>query len=459
MSAFVVFYDEISERWDVNGARSALFKAKHHEFVPFGNFIEERLEAVTPSLQPDKEWPVYGVSNRDGVFLSHMQLGSVFQSRYKVIKQDWFFHNPTRANVGSLGRVPQVPDDALTSPEYQVWSIKDQSWLPGYVEVLIKMPFFNSLIQSHRVGAVKERMFTRNLMLIPVPVRDNNFQRALIKEWNDLDRKLSTGLERIQEHEETLVAEVLASAGIEINIPEPRARAYSIGFDEIERWGVSFNRQRWTLASIFTSTLYPTTPLADVALVNPEKTKRVAPGAKVSFVPMEAVSAISGKIELLEDRFVEEVSTGYTAFEESDVIWAKITPCMQNGKCAVARSLTNEVGYGSTEFHVIRSRNVEAVLPDYLWILLRLKAVRNAAQRYFIGSAGQQRVPDNFLNELRIPLPSPDIQKSIIQGVREKRKLILAEQKSLETLRTSKMRNVEQAILLGDVALFGETGE
>ena len=86
---------------------------------------EEATELVRPSDQPDKDWPVYGVNNKAGVFFSHYQKGSEFNSAYKRIRADWFFHNPTRANVGSLGRVPQVPEDAITSPEYQVWRIRN----------------------------------------------------------------------------------------------------------------------------------------------------------------------------------------------------------------------------------------------------------------------------------------------------------------------------------------------
>ena len=103
------------------------------------------------------------------------------------------------------------------------------------------------------------------------------------------------------------------------------------------------------------------------------------------------------------------------------MIWAKITPCMQNGKCAVARDLENGLGFGSTEFHVIRSKDKEIVLPEYLWVLLRITHLRKAAQRYFIGSAGQQRVPADFLEELFIPLPPLDVQREIVRQVQAQR--------------------------------------
>src|SRR3984893_945892 len=166
-------------RWDLKSARAAAFRAAHPCFRPLGEFIEECTELVHPSKKPSHNWPVFGVNNRSGVTLSHLQLGETFNSAYKRIKRDWFFHNPTRANVGSLGRVPDVPADAITSPEYQVWRAKGELD-PGYVDVLIQTNFFMEQISYHRVGAVKERLFVQNLLEIPVPVISLPAQRKIV---------------------------------------------------------------------------------------------------------------------------------------------------------------------------------------------------------------------------------------------------------------------------------------
>ncbi len=163
-----VHWSDVS-RWDAKTARASAFRTSNRTFVPLGEFAEEATELVKPWEQPDKEWPVYGVNNRIGVFFSHYQKGADFNAAYKRIRQDWFFHNPTRSSVGSLGIVPEVPDDAITSPEYQVWRIT-KGLIPGYVAVLINTPFFVNLIQFHRVGAVKQRLYVANLLEIPVPI-------------------------------------------------------------------------------------------------------------------------------------------------------------------------------------------------------------------------------------------------------------------------------------------------
>jgi len=111
--------------------------------------------------------------------------------------------------------------------------------------------------------------------------------------------------------------------------------------------------------------------LADVCDVNPPKpTADLLPvDDPVSFVPMPAVDADLGAITGAETRPFSRVRKGFTAFANNDVIMAKITPCMENGKAAVARDLRNGVGFGSTEFHVLRSTGL--VLPEYIYYFIR----------------------------------------------------------------------------------------
>ncbi len=168
---FVLDFKDLTA-WDVKSGRAASFRLACPSFRPMGDFIEEATELVRPAAEPDKDWPVYGVNNKEGVFLNSHQKGATFNAPYKRIRKDWFFHNPTRCNVGSLGIVPDVPEDAITSPEYQVWRLKTdipEPMLPGYVACLIQTPFFLDLVQFNRVGAVKQRMYTENLMQVRIP--------------------------------------------------------------------------------------------------------------------------------------------------------------------------------------------------------------------------------------------------------------------------------------------------
>jgi len=168
---FVLNFKDMAA-WDAKSGRAAAFRLACPGFRRMGEFIEDATELVRPAAEPDHDWPIYGVNNKEGVFLNCRQKGRDFNSAYKRIHKDWFFHNPTRCNVGSLGIVPDVPNDAITSPEYPVWRLKPdvpEPLLPGFVAVLIQTPFFIDLVQFNRVGAVKQRMYFENLAEVRVP--------------------------------------------------------------------------------------------------------------------------------------------------------------------------------------------------------------------------------------------------------------------------------------------------
>ena len=157
---------------------------------------------------------------------------------------------------------------------------------------------------------------------------------------------------------------------------------------------------------------YSLFPLKEYVEVNPSKSelKEINDGEIVSFIEMAAVS-VNGYVETKVDRPYREVKSGYTYFKNGDVIIAKITPCMENGKCAIVDGLSNNLGFGSTEFHVLRCG--DKLLNSYLFALLNTEYVRDIASHNMKGSSGHRRVPDTFYSSMEIPVPPMDIQKKI----------------------------------------------
>ena len=155
-------------------------------------------------------------------------------------------------------------------------------------------------------------------------------------------------------------------------------------------------------------------PIGEVCEINPRlpKAHGIADDAEVSFVPMAAVSELFGTIADRQVRCLAEVKKGYTSFLENDVLFAKITPCMENGKAAIARGLVGGVGFGSTEFHVLRPHDL--VIPEWIHYFVRREAFRQEAKRNFTGTAGQQRVPTVFMERALIPVPNLDEQRRIV---------------------------------------------
>lgn len=159
---------------------------------------------------------------------------------------------------------------------------------------------------------------------------------------------------------------------------------------------------------------WETTTLGGICQINPVKPKAdsLPADALVSFVPMAAVDEVSGSIVAPEERQFANVRGSYTAFQEGDVLFAKITPCMENGKAAIARGLSNNIGFGSSEFHVLRP--CDKVLPEFIYQLIRQKQFRAEAKANMTGSVGQARVPTEWLKNFELELPPIETQREIV---------------------------------------------
>lgn len=159
--------------------------------------------------------------------------------------------------------------------------------------------------------------------------------------------------------------------------------------------------------------------ISEVARVNPTITNKneIDGDLEVQFLPMKLVEEIVNKIHLVETRKFKEVSKGsYTPFINGDIIFAKVTPCMENGKIAVVNRLKNSIGFGSSEFHVLRCGS--RLINSYLFYFLVQDKFRNAAQKEMTGAVGLRRVPKQFLENYLIPVPpNTDEQQLIITEI------------------------------------------
>ncbi|MCM2329686.1 type I restriction enzyme, S subunit [Geopseudomonas sagittaria] len=162
---------------------------------------------------------------------------------------------------------------------------------------------------------------------------------------------------------------------------------------------------------------WPTKSLADIAILNPRIPKDRELPDTVVFLPMAAISE-HGEILAQELRPLAEVRKGFTYFARGDVLLAKITPCFENGKAAFLENLQGDVGFGSTEFHVIRP-NAEVLDGKYLFYMLWNDKLRHDGELNMTGSAGQRRVPTGFLERYRIPLPPLAVQRHIAKALEQ----------------------------------------
>lgn len=138
----------------------------------------------------------------------------------------------------------------------------------------------------------------------------------------------------------------------------------------------------------------------------------------ISFIPMEMLETDGKSFAPLLKK--ASLHKGFSKFQNDDLLWAKITPCMQNKKSVVVNRLENGIGFGSTEFFVLRSKDSNQTDIHFILQILRTNLVVEQAKLHFKGSAGQQRVSKEFLENLQIPLPPLQIQKEMVKNIEQK---------------------------------------
>jgi len=192
--------------------------------------------------------------------------------------------------------------------------------------------------------------------------------------------------------------------------------------------------------------------LRHVAAVNPVKSEVAGwpSDTEVSFVPMEALCEFGGLI-LDETRLLGDIYQGYTFFRDGDVIIAKITPCFENGKGSIAQGLSNGVGFGTTELHVIRPRSELDV--NFFFYFSISSPFRRLGEAEMYGAGGQKRVPDSFVRNYQVPLPRLSEQRAIATFLdRETARidaLIEKKERQIELLQEKRTALISHAVTKG----------
>lgn len=170
--------------------------------------------------------------------------------------------------------------------------------------------------------------------------------------------------------------------------------------------------------------LFPLVRIGDICTINPNKSQLAdrALDTRVSFVPMAALNEHRIAFQPNDEKQLPEVSASYTYFEDNDVLLAKVTPCFENGKAGIARGLLNGIGFGSSEFYVLRPS--EQVLPEWIYFCVMHPFFRDAAIAQMTGTGGLQRVPRSFVEDFQIPLPPLEVQKAIVAEIESYQKVI-----------------------------------
>lgn len=324
--------------------------------------------------------------------------------------------------------------------------------LPEYVFLCTQLRFYQHWVTATQRATGQPNINAEEYRNLEIPVPGIDVQRLIAAQYQDAIERFEASMQSAHLLLNGIDPYLLCELGITLP-PEPENtitnRIFTAQRKELAGWRFDARVHQYDFN--LHSARHPNLPLKQLAHINP---RTVFFGIKdetsLTFVPMESISDEDGTIAAPQQRNYSE-NVGYTSFQEGDLLWAKITPCMENGKSAVALNLLNGFGFGSTEYHVLRPKSGDLSV-HYLHAILRMKRLRKAAENYFGGSSGHQRVDEAFFYRLSIPVPSPEIQVQLakrIESMRQEAQQLRSN--ALAELNAAKSRI--EAMLLGEVTI------
>ena len=421
--------------WDVKSYATNNLKSKY-DFVKLGLVLNEQTEKVKLKDFPDQEFGILGVNNKIGIFDAYLEKGSKINQPYKIMKTNWIAYNPYRVNVGSVGIKTENQKYEYISNAYVVFSCQEEKLNTDFFFRLFKTNTFNNLVKKSTKGSVRQNLSFDLLSNIQIPLPPIPTQKSLVAKY---DKELAEVVKlenKVNELNQKIEDYLLEELGITIVQKTKKKGLNFINFKDLDRWGVEYQLKE---KSQFNNAKFPIKNISDFVEINP-RNDFPKENTEASFVPMECVSDEEGSITELQNGNTKN-SKGYTRFKENDLIWAKITPCMQNGKSAIAKNLKNGLGYGSTEFHTFREK--EGANIEFFYHLFRSHYIRDMAMSYFTGTAGQQRVPASFFENLQMPIPSLDTQNKIAKRINEWKEEIKSTKNKSELLEIEAKKDFE----------------
>ena len=353
----------------------------------FEDFVENVREQAMPTPEDSKHY--IGLEHLDSGSLHIRRWGSDIPlkgTKFRMKKGDLLF---ARRNA-YLRRVAIAPHDGLFSAHGTIFRPKINIVLPSFLPFFLFSDIFMDRAIKISVGSLSPTINWGNL-------RHEEFSLPSLDE----QKRMADLLWSVDDTEERY-----------INLLNKLTVCKDAYFNEMYQEKKSIEKS-----------------ISEIADINPRITRRdISKNSMVSFIAMADLSE-EGYILKKEDRAYDSIENGLTPFEEGDILFAKITPCMENGKGAIALGLTNGMGFGSTEFHVIRPKETSDRL--YLFYLTRMYSLRKKAEQLMTGSAGQKRVPSDFFDFYKVRFPDA------------KKRLLVGEQMELFTKRTA---NIKQEI-------------
>ncbi len=383
-----------------------------YPLMRIGDFLKRNKTGI--EIQDNKIYKRATIRVRNGgIFLRDTQEGkNIGTKKQFLIRCGQFLLSKIDARNGAFGVVPKELEGGIITGNFWTFDVNYSIIDPHYLTLLTTTQAFVSFCEQASNGTTNRHYLQEDLFMnTKVPVPSIEEQKELVKEYDDTMSFVMMEQSNVRNMVSKMRNFILDTLGVTLLSAHAEQKSIHFGlFSSIDSWSVRHILHRENTP--FGKSRYKCKRLSELADINPRTDVSMLDSSdEMSFIPMEDISDDYGEWVGMRIGCKANIN-GYTKFQNGDIIWARITPCMQNGKSALVYNLVNGKGYGSTEFHIIRLKTPD-VLPKYIHILLRHTDILLDAMKYFTGSVGQQRVPASYLENLLIPIPPLDTQNKI----------------------------------------------
>ena len=362
----------------------------------------------------------------------------------KIVRNKDILVSTTRPNRGAICLYDKEKI-CVASTGFSIIREVNDDILRDFLFLVLRLPLSLDQMMKRSSGGNYPAIIESELKKILIPIPSLSVQSAIVDVYaKAFNARLCMIKEakRLLDSIDDYILEILRINCGHSEIKGEKAFVKNISSLIGNRLDVSFYKDKFEMKSI----IYQNEKLSSLVDIDPSvKFTNLNPDMLISFIPMENIDEKYGDVSELKETTISKTK-GYTKFEENDLLWAKITPCMQNGKSAIARNLKNGLGCGSTEYYVMRPKN-NHILIDYIYLILRHHEVLKAAQSSFGGSAGQQRVSSQYLKSIVIPNPDIAVQKEIVKTVYAMKNKAKQLQKEGNALLEETKKQIEKMII------------
>lgn len=304
------------------------------------------------------------------------KLSFVNEECYRSLERSQLYEDDVLFSIaGALGRVGIVTPDILPANTNQALAIirpKKECVLSRYLFWVLKSKVILNTISHMKVGVAQYNLSLKQIGDTKIPLPPIEIQKGIADELDSYQKIIDGARQIVDNYKPTIQ-----------------------------------NNSHWE-----------TVRLGDICELNPRKSEVKDFEGDVSFVPMAVVSETDMYFSVQEQRPLKEVYTGYTYFRDDDVLLAKVTPCFENGKSGLAKNLENGIGFGSSEFFVLRA-NPEKVLPEYIYYIISSNRFITEGTPQMTGTGGLRRLTKDFVLNYPVSLPPLDEQRRIVSQTEE----------------------------------------